>query len=317
MHAPSDDYNSSQCNPRMKPAWNGTLILTQILPGQILFVMRVDILTLFPEVFSAYLTSSMMDKARSLGLLETHLHNIRDYAQGKHRITDEPPYGGGGGMVLKPEPIFSAVEAIISEYETSNQEPGYSNVEPVESNDSAGLNSPGSVILLTPQGRTFTQRVAVELSKKERLILLCGRYEGVDERVRTQLVTDEISIGDYVLTGGELAAMVIVDAVTRLIPGVLGAPEAAEHDSYSNGLLEGPHYTRPEIFRDWRVPKILRSGHAAEIERWRRQTALRRTWQRRPDLLLEAELTEEDKYFLAELAEERADEILGSEIDLP
>lgn len=244
--------------------------------------MRIKILTLFPEMFPEYLNSSILKRAQDAGLLQVDLVNIRDFARGKHRITDEPPYGGGGGMVLKPEPLFAAVEAVQDR----------ENLTPV--------------VLLTPQGRPLTQRVVQELAGNERLILLCGRYEGVDERVRRHLVTDEISIGDYVLTGGELAAMVVVDAVARLIPGVLGAEGAADHDSYATGILEGPHFTRPEKFRGWPVPDVLRSGHQAKIERWRRQQALRRTWQRRPDLLLTAELSEEDKQFLATLAVEQA-----------
>jgi tRNA (guanine37-N1)-methyltransferase len=246
--------------------------------------MRIDILTLFPEMFAGYLGESILKRAQAAGLLAVHLHNIRDYAAGKHRVTDEPPYGGGGGMVLKPEPIFVSVESVLE-------------VPP-------GSPLPCPVILLTPQGRLFNQKVAQELAGHERLLLLCGRYEGVDERVRQHLVSDEISIGDYVLTGGELAAMVVVDAVSRLIAGVLGAEHAASEDSHATGLLEGPHYTRPESFRGWQVPELLRSGHAAHIARWRRQEALRRTWQRRPELLLAAELTEEDRYFLADLAEE-------------
>ncbi len=244
--------------------------------------MRIDVLTLFPEMFPGYLSSSILQRAQNAGLLQVQLFNIRDHAHDKHRITDEPPYGGGGGMVLKPEPIFSAVETIL---------------------DSAWQTP---VILLTPQGRPLTQQIVEELAGQDRLLLLCGRYEGVDERVREHLVTDEISIGDYVLTGGELAAMVIIDAVSRLIPGVLGAEGAASQDSYATGLLEGPQFTRPEKFRDWSVPDVLRSGHQANIRRWHRQQALRRTWQRRPDLLLTADLSEEDKQFLAELALEQA-----------
>jgi tRNA (guanine37-N1)-methyltransferase len=269
--------------------------------------MRVDIVTLFPEMFSGYLTSSMMDKARKLKLLDLYLHNIRDYAAGKHRITDEPPYGGGGGMVLKPEPIFNAVEAITGEIKTMHSGDVRTDEEATNILIEGKTNVP--VILLTPQGRRFSQESAWELSKSERLILICGRYEGVDERVREHLATDEISIGDYVMTGGELAAMVIVDAVTRLIPGVLGADGAAEGDSFADGLLEGPHYSRPQNFRGWTVPDVLRSGHAAEIQRWRRQQALRRTWLRRPDLLLEADLSEDDKYYLMVLAEERIEEL--------
>jgi tRNA (guanine37-N1)-methyltransferase len=242
--------------------------------------MQIDILTLFPEMFAAYLNESILKRAQENGLISFQLHNIRDFATGKHRVTDEPPFGGGGGMVLKPEPIFRVVESL-------------------------NLARHVPVILLTPQGRPFAQNVAQELAQQERLLLLCGRYEGVDERVRSHLVTDEISIGDFVLTGGELAAMVIVDAVTRLRPGALGAAGAAESDSYATGLLEGPHYTKPADFRGWQVPDVLRSGHAANIARWRRQQALRRTWQRRPDLLLTAVLSEEDKWFLAELAQEQ------------
>ena len=256
--------------------------------------MRIDIVTLFPEMFSGYLSSSMMDKARKLELLDVNIHNIRDYAEGKHRITDEPPYGGGGGMVLKPEPIFSAVESITGSDQHS-------------SGDDNSMRIP--VILLTPQGRSFSQKIARELSHHDRLILVCGRYEGVDERVREYAATDELSIGDYVMTGGELAAMVVLDAVTRLIPGVLGAEGAELNDSFESGLLEGPHYTRPHDFRGWSVPDVLRSGHAAAINKWRRQQALRRTWLRRPELLLEADLSEEDKFFLMVLAEERMEGI--------
>lgn len=244
--------------------------------------MRVDILTLFPGMFPGYLNESILQRAQAAELLSVHVHNIRDYATGKHRVTDEPPFGGGGGMVLKPEPIFAAVEAVVGK-------------EPETQPD---------IILLTPQGRVFNQQIAGELAARPWLILLCGRYEGVDERVRKHLVSDELSIGDYVLTGGELAAMVVVDAVARLLPGVLGAEGAAESDSHATGLLEGPHYTRPENFRGWPVPDVLRSGHAANIQRWRREQALRRTWQRRPEMLLTAELTEADKAFLRTLAME-------------
>lgn len=252
--------------------------------------MRIDILTLFPGMFSGYLDESILKRAQEAGHLAVYLHSIRDYARDRHRVTDEPPYGGGGGMVLKPDPIFAASAAVM--------EQGKASLPP---------EAAPPLILLSPQGRVFNQEVAQELAQERWVVLLCGRYEGVDERVRRHLVTDEISIGDYVLTGGELAAMVVVDAVTRLLPGVLGAENAAEKDSYASGLLEGPHYTRPEIFRGWSVPSVLLSGHAANIQRWRRQQALRRTWQRRPDLLLTAHLTEEDKRFLMILAEETAE----------
>ena len=243
--------------------------------------MHIDILTLFPEIFPAYLNASILQRAQENELLSVQLHNIRDYAAGKHRVTDEPPYGGGGGMILKPDPIFKAVQAVVSESDAERP-----------------------IILLTPQGRLFNQKVAQELTGHKRLLLICGRYEGVDERVRQHLVTDEISIGDYVLTGGELAALVIVDAVSRLLPGVLGAEGAADEDSHATGLLEGPHYTRPETFGDWSVPEVLRSGHAANILRWRREGALRRTWQRRPELLETADLSPEDQDFLNHLTEE-------------
>ena len=241
--------------------------------------MRIDVLTLFPGMFAAYLGESILQRAQAAGLLAINVHNIRDYATGRHRVTDEPPFGGGGGMVLKPEPIFAAAEAVTS------------------------AASPGPRrILLTPQGRPLTQALAAALAAEPWLLLLCGRYEGVDERVREHLVDDEISIGDYVLTGGELAALVVIDAVARHVPGVLGDEHAAAHDSFAIGLLEGPHYTRPVSFRGHDVPDVLRSGHAGRIARWRREAALRRTWQRRPDLLLTAELDEADRLFLMTLA---------------
>lgn len=266
--------------------------------------MRIDILTLFPEVFAGYFEASILGRAQDQKLLELALVNIRDFAVDKHRITDEPPYGGGGGMVLKPEPLFRAVESLVGE--SGAEQPCGTSAE--------SLKIPRSwpIVLLSPQGRLFTHDVALELARYPRLTLICGRYEGVDERVRRHLVTEEISIGDYVLTGGEVAAMVIVDAISRLIPGVLGAAGAADSDSHAMGLLEGPHFTRPAIFRGLSVPEVLRSGHEAEIRRWRRQQALRRTWQRRPELLLTAQLSDDDKYYLAVLAEERAAESGGS-----
>lgn len=240
--------------------------------------MQIDIVTLFPDMFSGYMNESILRRAQENGRLSLTFHPLRQYGIGKHQITDEPPYGGGGGMVLKPDPIFAAVDAAQPDPDTP-------------------------IILLSPQGRTFTQTVAQELAAHERLLLICGRYEGVDERVRQHLVTDEISIGDYVLTGGELAAMVLIDAVTRLQDDVLGAEGAAETDSHATGLLEGPHYTRPDDFNGWSVPDVVKSGHAANIAQWRRQEALRRTWLRRPDLLLTAPLTEADKWFLYRLAQ--------------
>lgn len=255
--------------------------------------MHFDILTLFPSVFGGPFEESILKRAQDSGRLSIALHNIRDYAADKHRVTDDAPYGGGGGMVMKPEPIFAAVEAILSTpHPGPSEEPG---------GESGSPDVP--ILLLSPQGRLFTQPVALELSRYQRVLLICGRYEGVDERVRQHLATDEISIGDYVLTGGELAAMVIVDAVTRLVPGVLGDPGATLEDSHARGLLEGPHYTRPAVFRGWEVPEVLRSGNHAAVARWRREQALRRTAERRPDLLARADLTPQDREFLAQFAD--------------
>jgi tRNA (guanine37-N1)-methyltransferase len=254
--------------------------------------MHFDILTLFPSMFRGPLEESILQRARESGRLSVALHNIRDYAAGKHHVTDDAPYGGGGGMVMKPEPIFAAVEAILPLPQP-----------PPVTGEWGGVGADVPIILLSPQGRLLTQIVAAELSRYPRLVLICGRYEGVDERVRQHLASDEISIGDYVLTGGELAAMVIVDAVTRLLPGVLGDPGATYEDSHARGLLEGPHYTRPAIFRGWEVPEVLRSGNHAAVARWRHEQALRRTFERRPDLLAQADLTPQDREFLARLVD--------------
>ena len=224
--------------------------------------MQFEVFTLLPEVFPPYLDSSILQRARQRGLIDVRVHNIRDYTHDKHHTTDDTPYGGGGGMVMKPEPVFEAVESVLG-VDVAQTQP-----------------SPVPVILLTPQGRVFTQRMAEELSAHERIALLCGRYEGVDERIREYLVTDEISIGDYVLTGGELPALMIIDAVSRLIPGVLGDPTGAEDDSHSMGLLEYPHYTRPPEFRGHKVPDVLLSGDHARIERWRADEGNRLTAER-------------------------------------
>ena len=242
--------------------------------------MQFEVFTLLPEVFPPYLESSILKRASERGLIDVRIHNIRDYTHDKHHTTDDTPYGGGGGMVMKPEPVFEAVETVL------------------------GLNPPSDkpvavpVILLTPQGRVFTQRVAEELSRHERIALLCGRYEGVDERIRTHLVTDEISVGDYVLTGGELPALTIIDAISRLIPGVLGDPTGAEDDSHSMGLLEYPHYTKPPEFRGIKVPEVLQSGNHAKIDQWRREQALLRTYKKRPDMLEKVVLNEKDLKFI-------------------
>ncbi|NJC95240.1 MAG: tRNA (guanosine(37)-N1)-methyltransferase TrmD [Anaerolineales bacterium] len=242
--------------------------------------MQFEVFTLLPEVFPPYLESSILKRAAQRGLVDVRVHNIRDYTHDKHHTTDDTPYGGGGGMVMKPEPVFEAVESVLGLETIQTQPP------------------PVPVLLLTPQGRVFDQRVAEELSRYERIALLCGRYEGVDERVCEHLVTDEISIGDYVLTGGELPALMIIDAVTRLIPGVLGDPTGAEDDSHSMGLLEYPHYTKPPEFRGWKVPDVLVSGDHGKIEKWRREQALTRTFHKRPDMLEKAELSEADKKFI-------------------
>jgi tRNA (guanine37-N1)-methyltransferase len=237
--------------------------------------MHFDIFTLFPEMFHSPFSESILKRAQEQGLLSIGLHDIRAVTTDKHHVVDDYPYGGGAGMVMKPEPIFTAVEAVYQS---------------------------GPIILLTPQGRPFTQHIARELAQEERLTLICGHYEGVDERVRQHLVTDEISLGDYVLTGGELAAMIIVDATSRLLPGVLGGEESTIEESHSNGLLEYPHYTRPAEFRSWSVPDILLSGHHANIARWRRKESLRRTRARRPDLFAQQDLSsKQDQKILKEL----------------
>ena len=248
--------------------------------------MQFEVFTLLPEIFPPYLESSILNRARQKGLIDVRVHNIRDYTHDKHHTTDDTPYGGGGGMVMKPEPVFEAVESVLG-------------LVPDLSTPKADSHIP--IILLTPQGRVFTQRIAEELSRHENIVLLCGRYEGVDERIRKHLVTDEISIGDYVLTGGELPALMIIDAVSRLIPGVLGDPTGAEDDSHSMGLLEYPHYTKPPKFRGWKVPDVLASGNHAKIDKWRREQALTRTFNKRPDMLEKADLSKEDIKFLKTL----------------
>jgi len=269
--------------------------------------MQFEVFTLLPEVFPSYLESSILQRARERGLIDVRLHNIRDWARDKHHTTDDTPYGGGGGMVMKPEPISRAVETVLSRepgwrFEPAPGEP--SDRPPAVTEPVLPLDVP--IILLSPQGRTFTQKVAEELAGHRRLALICGRYEGVDERVRANLVTDEISIGDFVISGGELAAAIVVDAVTRLQPGALGCEMGAFEDSFATGLLEYPQYTRPAAFRGEGIPEILASGDHAKVARWRREQALLRTWQRRPDLLNSAPLSAYDRAFLARLEAEAA-----------
>jgi tRNA (guanine37-N1)-methyltransferase len=243
--------------------------------------MRIDILTLFPEIFPAVLNASILGRALETGVASVHLHNIRDWATDKHQVVDDYAYGGGPGMVMKPEPLAAAIEAVRAF------------ADPV-----------GRTVLLTPQGRLLNQAVVDDLAGETRLVLVCGHYEGVDERIRRHLVDDEISIGDYVLSGGELAAMVVIDAVVRRLPGTLGSSESLLEESHSDGLLEYPQYTRPAVFREWAVPDILLSGHHGEIARWRRRQRIIRTALRRPDLLANACLTEDER----RLAEESIDQ---------
>ena len=254
--------------------------------------MEFDVFTLLPEVFPPYLESSILQRASQRGLIDVRVHNIRDWATERHHVTDDEPYGGGGGMVMKVEPVFAAVESVLGP------------LAPKE--DGSGC----PVILLTPQGRVFNQDIAMELVQYPRLALICGRYEGFDERIREHLATDQISIGDYVLTGGELPALILIDAISRLLPGVLGDPNGPFNDSHASGLLEYPHYTRPPEFRGWGVPEILLSGNHARIANWRREQSLRRTLRHRPDLLEKANLSKSDHKLLEKIiAEETPNEV--------
>jgi tRNA (guanine37-N1)-methyltransferase len=239
--------------------------------------MRIDVLTLFPEMFTNVFGSSILKHAQESGIVQYRAVDFRDYADNKHRKVDDYPYGGGAGMVLRAQPLFDAVDDLIKDEKKGPR-----------------------VVLLCPQGERYSQKKAEQFSKEDHLILLCGHYEGYDERVREYLVTDEVSIGDYVLTGGELGAMVIADSVTRLLPGVLGNAESAITDSFSTGLLEHPHYTRPADFRGMKVPEILLSGHHKNIENWRSRESLKRTWERRPDLLEGTALSEKEQKWLDE-----------------
>ena len=239
--------------------------------------MRFHVLTLFPRMFESPFAEGIIKRAREKGLVDLDLVDIRDFAHDRHRTVDDYQFGGGPGMLMKPEPLFEAVASVRP----------------------AGAETP--VILLSPQGRTLTQEIVEELADLDEVVLICGRYEGVDERVRQHLATDEISIGDYVLGGGELAAMVVIESVSRLAEGVVGSFESTQDDSFTTGLLQHPQYTRPSEFQGWETPEVLRSGNHEEIARWRRREALRRTYERRPDLLESAPLTAEDAAFLDSL----------------
>lgn len=251
--------------------------------------MRFDVITIFPEFFTSILEHGVLKRGRAGGQIEVRLHDLRDSTDDRHRTVDDRPFGGGPGMVFKPEPVFRAVEAVRQE----------------------AAGEPPRVVLLTPQGRLLTQAVAEELAREKRLVLIAARYEGVDERVAEHLATDELSIGDYVLPGGELAAAVVMEAVTRLVPGVLGNEESRAQDSFAGaeggsqgaarGILDCPHYTRPAEFRGWKVPEVLFSGNHEEVRRWRRRQALEKTWRQRPDLLANTQLSQEDAKILEEI----------------
>jgi tRNA (guanine37-N1)-methyltransferase len=240
-------------------------------------VIRFDVLSVFPEMLASPLNFSLIKKALDKDLLRIGLHDIRDWAENKQKMTDDAPYGGGCGMVMKVEPVERALAAVKCD-----------ELHPL-------------VVLMTPQGETFNQKIAAELALQKQIILICGRYEGVDERIREHLADREISIGDYILTGGELSALVVMDAVARLIPGVLGNEESAVTESFSCGLLEYPQYTRPALYQGWGVPDVLVSGNHAQIERWRKIEALKRTWQRRPDLIDKADLSPDDRKILEKI----------------
>jgi tRNA (guanine37-N1)-methyltransferase len=247
--------------------------------------MRIDVLTLFPSMFEGVFGSSILGKAREKGIVSLNAVNFRDFANNKHNTVDDYPFGGGGGMVLKPEPIFAAVEHIA-----------------------AASGTKPRVILMCPQGTPYSQRIAERLSRESHLLLICGHYEGYDERIREHLADEELSIGDYVLTGGELPAMVVIDSVVRLLPGVLGNEQSAVTDSFSTGLLEYPQYTRPANFRGWNVPDVLLSGHHEQIAKWRREQSLLRTLKRRPELLEDADLSEEEREWLNRMKNQLADQ---------
>lgn len=244
--------------------------------------MRVDIITVFPEVFKGIFSFGIINRSLKKGLIDINIHQLRDFCQDIHQKVDDRPYGGGSGMVFKAQPIFKAVEAVIQQSQEEKR----------------------AIILLSPQGKKLCQEEIIRLSSCNQLILICGRYEGVDERVRQHLITDELSIGDYVLSGGEIAAMVVVDAITRFIPKSLGSLKSAVEDSFYSGLLDYPHYTRPANFRGWKVPKVLLSGNHEAIRLWKKKKLLENTWKKRPDLLFKAKLDDESKKMLEEIKKE-------------
>ena len=284
--------------------------------------IHFDVFTLFPQMIAGALSESILARAQKNGILQVVLHNIRDYATDRHQTCDGYPYGGGGGMVMRPEPVVRAVESVLSRPHgwQLSQEEANSELPPWNPVEASAIPLSTPIILLSPQGRCFDQVVAAELSSHSRLALICGRYEGVDERIRTQLITDELSIGDFVLSGGEIAALAVIDAVTRTLPGVLGHESGAQYDSFSDGmsgLLEGPQYTRPASFRGEDIPDVLTSGHHANVDRWRRQHSLLRTLERRPDLLVRAaaagHLTQEDREFLSSLGWQASNDSAGTD----
>ena len=260
--------------------------------------MRFDLLTIFPEYFAGPFDFGIIKRARQQGIIEINIHDLRSFTFDKHHVVDDRPFGGGDGMVLKPEPVFVAVESILAEGQAEDLK-------------QAGERRSG-VILLSPQGRLFNQAEARRFAEDySQMILICGRYEGVDERVAEHLITDEISIGDYVLMGGEIPAMAVVDAVTRLLPNALGSETSALSDSFSNGLLDYPHYTRPAEFRGWRAPEVLISGHHGEVAKWRRRAALLKTLKMRPELLEQADLTDDERRWLDKVCEAEINEKNG------
>lgn len=266
--------------------------------------MRFDLLTIFPDFFDGPFNHGIIRRAQQLGKIAIRVHDLRSFTDDRHHIVDDRPFGGGDGMVLKPEPIFRGVEKILAADDSGE---GSSN--PAGEANPGGQRGQAAVVLLSPQGRVFTQSEASRIvDRYSQLVLICGRYEGVDERVVEHLVTEEISVGDYVLTGGEIPALVLIDAVARLLPDVLGSETSAVHDSFAegaDGLLDYPHFTRPAEFRGWRVPEVLIGGHHAEVAKWRRRAAIRKTWQKRPDLIASAGITDQERQWLENLTRDQ------------